>query len=145
MNTVSTKIVDHKDKRELENIEQYIKIKKIEIPEFENFIKKEKTDSNIINECLIEEKDGAISNICFFNGTKDTGLIELEVANQRKAFLKKATEVAFTTFSAKTVTIFSDKESKEIESIGFESLGDYDGKTTYIMEDEKEAMIGRRK
>ena len=98
---MSTKIVDHKDKKELENIEQYIKIKKIEIPEFENFIKKEKTDSNIINECLIEEKGGAISNICFFNGTKDTGLIELEVANQRKTFLKKATEVAFTTFSAK--------------------------------------------
>ena len=67
------------------------------------------------------------------------------MANQRKTFLKKATEVAFTTFSAKTVTIFSDKESKEIESIGFESLGDYDGKTTYIMEDEKESMIGRIK
>lgn len=143
MSVVSTKIVNYENKQELENIEQYIKIKKIEIPEFENFIKKEKEDSNIINECLIEEKNGNINNICFFNGTRDIGLIELEVANQNKTFLKKATEVAFDTFSAKTVTIFSDKESKEIESLGFESLGDYDGKTTYILEDEKETMIGR--
>ena len=66
MSVVSTKIVNYENKQELENIEQYIKIKKIEKPEFENFIKKEKEDSNIINECLIEEKNGNINNICFY-------------------------------------------------------------------------------
>ena len=142
---MSTKIVSYKNKIELENIEEYIKIKKIEIPEFENFIKKGQEDPNIINECLIEEKNGEINIICFFNGTRDTGLIELEVASPKKMFLRKATEVAFNDFSARTVTIFSNNQSKEVEELGFESLGDYNGKVTYIKENEKETTVGRVK
>jgi hypothetical protein len=144
---VSITLVDTNNQNQIKNLEKYIKEKQTGMDNFISLIDLSyENDSNQINECLIDEEQDKIKNASFYKGTKDTGLIEVEIVDQKQRnFLKKSIDFAFSIPNANTVTIFSDKENKTLESLGFESLGKYQGKTTYIKEQTKEEKIGRIK
>ena len=103
-----------------------------------------KNESNDILECLICLNEDSISNYCIYSGTKDNKLIQMKIDNLKdKKFVKESVDYAFLNLNAYTITIFSNKDSKLLESLGFESLGSDDGITTYIKEKELDLEMER--
>lgn len=144
---MSIKLVENEEQGAIKKLEKYVQEKQKGIDGFVSFIDLSyENDSNQINECLIEEEQGEIKNASFYKGTKDTGLIELDVVEQtQKSFLKESVNFAFDMLHANTVTVFSKQPSRELESLGFESLGEHQGRMTYIKEQVIEEKIGRVK
>lgn len=96
-----------------------------------------KSKKNEIYECLLAVENEQIKNYCIFNGTKDNRLIQMGIEDlSDKRFLEKSMNYAFQVLNAHTITIFSDKEDSSLELMGFESLGQENGLTTYIKEQE---------
>lgn len=102
----------------------------------------QKYNSNNIYEAIVDIENNNIKNHCIFMGTRDNRLIQLQLGNLvQKKFLLESINYAFSRLNAYTITIFTDKDTPLLESIGFENLGGSD-KTTYIMEREMEKEIG---
>lgn len=134
-----------KDQDQMKRLEQYIQKMGKGMDHFISFCDLSyEVDPNQINECLIDSQ-GKIKNASFFKGTKDNGLIELSVIEEKESFLKQSVAYAFQVLGAKTITIFSEGSSDILESLGFESLGDYQGRTTYIKEAVMEERLERVK
>lgn len=144
---MSIRLVEKEDQELITKLEKYIQEQETGMDSFMSFIDLSyETDPNQINECLIDEEQDKIKNSCFFKGTKDNGLVELEIIDEtQRNFLEKAVDYAFNGLSANTITIFQEGEDKMLESIGFESLGEVQGRFAYIKENVMEDTVGRIK
>ena len=97
---------------------------------------------NEIFECLLKVEQTEIDNYCIFTGTKDNRLIQMNIENpQDKKFLEQSVNYAFQVLNAYTITMFSDTESSTLESLGFESLGEDNGRITYVKEQELDLKV----
>ena len=97
---------------------------------------------NEIFECLLKVEQTEIDNYCIFTGTKDNRLIQMNMENpQDKKFLEESVNYAFQVLNAYTITMFSDTESSTLESLGFESLGEDNGRITYVKEQELDLKV----
>ena len=112
--------------------------------------KKKKGSNTELSDLVYTLKNGEINNLCYLKGNSDNRLIELEILNineQHKRsnlnFTEAATNYAFTALNAETVTIFSnDFSDADLISIGYEPLGEYKGKNTYVKDREKQVESG---
>ncbi len=110
----------------------------------------EKSTSININETLLNIQNEKIINLCFFTGTKDNKLVQLDIENlkngnneKNREFLTAATNYALASLEAETMTIFSNElDSKMLEANGFISLGENNGINTYVKDREKAEEIG---
>ena len=101
-----------------------------------------KNRKNEIFECLLKVEQSEIENYCIFTGTKDNRLIQMNIENpQDKKFLEQSVNYAFQVLNAYTITMFSDTESSTLESLGFESLGEDNGRITYVKEQELDLKV----
>ena len=109
-------------------------------------IDKNSKDTIELYDLLYQEKHGQINNVCYIKGTKANGLFKLEIINLNNSqlktnlnFIEAATEYAFTVLNAETTTILSnDYKDDSLLSIGYESLGEYNGMHTYVKDREKQ-------
>lgn len=109
-------------------------------------------DKNNIQELvgsLIGEK---LNNLCMIKGTKDNKLVELRIENLKEGnnvnnrkFIDYITNYSFFNLGAETVVSFCKQPNEFLESIGYESLGDYDNYITYVKDYEKETTTGGKK
>lgn len=101
-----------------------------------------KNRKNEIFECLLKVEQSEIENYCIFTGTKDNRLIQMNMENPLdKKFLEQSVNYAFQVLNAYTLTMFSDTESSTLESLGFESLGEDNGRITYVKEQELDLKV----
>lgn len=119
----------------------------------ENKRKNQKTkDKNNIDEIVVSLIGEKINNLGMIKGTKDNKLIEIKFAslkdgnneNNRK-FIDYITEYSFYDLGAETVVLFCKQKDKYLETIGYESLGDYNNYITYVKDFEKGPITGRKK
>lgn len=96
-----------------------------------------RSKKNEILDCLLNVENDEIQNYCIFNGTKDNRLIQMGIESLTdKKFLEESMNYAFQVLNAHTITIFLDGDNSNLERMGFESLGQENGITTYIKEKE---------
>lgn len=115
--------------------------------------KKEKESIVEISEMLVQIKRGQVVNVCSFSGTKDNRLIELEIDNlndknkkENIEFLNSATNYAFFSLNAETVTIFANEKNEELLiSNGYESLGPCNEGNVYIKDKPNLEALGNMK
>lgn len=124
-NNISTK---------LDFLDKYEKISKEKTKED---YEKEKINSNDIFEVIATLKDDEVNNLCYFKGTRDNKFIEMNLINVNgkitKPFINIASDYAFNNLDAETVTIFSNNIKEDLLiSLGYQSLGMYRNKDTYV-------------
>lgn len=104
-----------------------------------------KNNSNDINECLMSINGSDVSNFCFFNGTKDNKLVQMSIKNlQQREFVEQSLTYAFDRLDAETVTVFSKENyARQLDNLGFENLGEYNGVNTYVKDRVLEENMGR--
>ena len=109
-----------------------------------------KVESVELSDLVYYLKDDEINNLCYLKGNSDNRLIELEIVNLNKShtktninFVEAATNYAFSVLNAETVTILSNEFcDANLISIGYESLGNYKGKNTYVKDRETQLELG---
>lgn len=109
-----------------------------------------KVESVELTDLVYYLKDNEINNLCYLKGNSDNRLIELEIVNLNKNhtktninFVEAATNYAFSVLNAETVTILSNEFCNDnLISIGYEPLGYYKGKNTYVKDREMQSEIG---
>lgn len=109
---------------------------------------KDNESSIEIEEVLLGIQNQQITHTCHYRGMKDNRLIEMEIDSLtlNTSFLEKATNYAFSSLRAESVTIFSNDIKESIwKKLGFESLGNCNGYQTYIKDRQKDLQIGTLK
>lgn len=134
------------------NIEYFNKLFEVKKQITKEEYDKQKENSININEITVNIVKDRINNVCVFNGTKDNKLVELKIYNLKdgnneinRNFVKNNTEYALSILNAETISIFSNNSNDQvlIEN-GYESIGEYNGVNTYIMDKQKIEEIGNR-
>lgn len=101
-----------------------------------------KNNKNEIFECLLKIEQSEIKNYCIFTGTKDNRLVQMNMENPLdNKFLEESMNYAFQVLNAYTITMFSDTESSNLENLGFESLGEDNGRIAYVKEQELNLQV----
>lgn len=134
------------------NIEYFNKLFEVKKQLTKEEYDKQKENSININEIIVNIVKDRINNVCVFNGTKDNKLIELKIYNLKdgnnetnRNFVKNNTEYALSILNAETISIFSNNSNDQILiENGYESIGEYNGVNTYIMDKQKIEEIGNR-
>ena len=145
MNLVAVTNYDKSLYAKLKRFEQYSG-KKLTFLNNKSNINKTNNSSVELCDLLYQEKQGEINNICYIKGTSDNGLFQLDIINLNNSqvktnldFIESVTEYAFTVLNAKTTTILSnDYNENDLMSLGYESLGEYNGMHTYVKDREKQ-------
>lgn len=109
-----------------------------------------KVSNTELSDLVYTLKNDEINNLCYLKGNSDNRLINLEILNLNNRhkktninFIESATNYAFTILNAETVTIFSnDFNNDDLIGIGYEPLGEYKGKSTYVKDREKQVESG---
>ncbi len=104
-------------------------------------------NSNRINQLVAQLKDDEIYELCIINGTKDNKFFELTPfsihGKASQKFINETTSYAFQEFDAETITIFSNSPTdKTLLNEGFQSLGSYNDRFTYIKDKEETSKLG---
>ncbi len=110
----------------------------------DSFLNTNTNNQNDIHSCIIGIESDTIKNYALYTGMKDTRLVQMSIENiNNKIFLEQAVNYAFQNLDAYTVTIFTDKPNKLLETEGFENLGSDNNIYTYIKDREIQKDVGR--
>ncbi len=118
----------------------------------ENYLKKQK-ESNEINENLFLEKGLKVTDCCFIKGEKDIKTCRITFYPLKSKIIKRklalyVANYAINTLGMEEVFINVDIKDKAminyLNSLGYENLGEEDGKIIYLTENEEKKEVQRK-
>ena len=149
-------LLDYYDDKSIEELNKFQKdnnikesLKKVKKVSKEKYLK-EKKDSNEIEEILVIKDKSDIKDYCHIYGEKDTKMCSITFPKldlKRKGIISLIVSYAQNDLDMKEVFVKIDSNDKnmlrDLEELGYESLGEENGTIIYLKEDLEKINKGR--